>query len=922
MTSIPLSTTTTQDRVLRRLAQEFDSPDTSIATLVELLDSGWGIPYLSRYKSRETGGIAEQRMYELRQRVAEVRMLEEHKTVILETAERAGWLDDDVTSAVLAFTGLDRLEDYWQTLKRRKNGPAAMARANGLGPLADALRERKLKEGQSPLELAEGFVDEARGVPDARTALDGARTILGEEVQVTKQLRDALWNVQLRAVPHKTGKSLPKPLASLAGFAKPARQVQWHDLLRLKKAAREGYLQLDFSLSEERAHQVLSQQIPGELGATDPLRGFWDSTMRQAWLDLLKEPCEREVMRELKERSDRTALRTFAQRFGDLLLDTAVGARRTCGVLPAIRKTTRLAVVDENGALVAHTSCQALKEDKKAENQERLRTFLAEHAVEVLALGSGPGCREVEALLLETLQGVEGRPQMITVNEDGTLGLAKRKAGKQDIATQKARLLARRAQNPLNEWIRVDTAELPIGYETTEVHQGLLLKSLEDVREASLHRVGVDLQTANEDLLAVVCGIDRAAAGKIVKARTAGQVTSRQALRDLDILDENAFAQAAPFLIHRGSTNALDRTRIPPLHYTTVEGMAASIGLTVAQLLEQPGQITKIKLDAFHSDTIDADTVQAILAELREPFADPRRPFENVAFNARLKTLEDLEMGMDISGRVTRIADFGAFVDIGVAPGGLLHVSQMSERYVGDPSRIVSVGQVVRVRVLEVDRKAGRLSLTMRRGDIRKVQRTLGDMADGKRRPSAVVVPHGAEETGSEVRLRAAAKPSAGGRGGRGGPGGGRGGPGGGRGGPGGGRGGPGGRGDRSDFRRRDGDGPRGRGPVVVESDDIKEVEKQSRGLKGELKSFAALASMLGGEDDAKKGSGKKDKTPTPAPEPTPAVPPVAPTTSEETPTPADAPPADAPAPDAPAPDAPAPDTPPAEPKPFGEDFV
>ncbi|MFQ5503788.1 MAG: S1 RNA-binding domain-containing protein, partial [Planctomycetota bacterium] len=767
-------------------------------------------------------------------RLEELRILEEHKTVILDQLEKQGVLTSELTERLLQGHDLETVENLCLPFRAKRSAKAAAAIEQGLAPLAEALESRSLGEGKTPLDAAEAHVDPEKGVADERAALDGARALLIDKITVAPMLRDLLGHARIRTSPANPSRTLPRELKHCSNYEKPARSIPWQTFLRIKKGAREGHLEIQFGLPEEKAHQILAAAYAADLtDPADPLRSFYDSLLREAWHDRLKEPCEREVFKEIKTRADREAIRTYCKAYRRLLLSPSGGAVRVCGVLPAIRKPTRFVVVDESGSLVSHQSLNPLRIERREDAARRVRELVAEHGLRIIALGGGPGCREVEAFLMEALQAAPERPQILIVDEAGTMHLARREISRHDLSTRKAAILARRMQNGLAEWARLEPDQAPLGPFQDEVHQGSLRRSLEMVRESCLHAVGLDLMTAPEESLVHICGLDRGSTGKIIaKRRREGGIPSLQSLVDGNVLTQEALDLAAPFLRLQGSSECLDNTRIEPKHYGLVEEMAASLGLSKTQLRENLSHLDRLNLDTFVREGVSQELLERIVREIKRPFADPRQGFHYITFKPDLRTLEDLEMGMELQGRIMRIADFGAFVDVGVTTGGLLHVSQMSERYVGDPSRMLHEGQIVKVRVLEVDRAAGRLSLTMLSGDIKKVQRTLRDFAQGRKRPGAVVVrPSKRVEGESSTRARAAMRP-AGAR----------------RDGTGPGRGRPpareGGRreGGRGDSGRREG----GRGkPYTVESKDIKKTEVEARGVKGELKSFAALASMM-----------------------------------------------------------------------------
>lgn len=868
---MPADAPSTQDRVFARLAQEFDSDSGAIASLLARLEQGAHIPYLSTFESESFGGMKARRMYEIRDRLHDLKMLEEQKTVILEAAERESWLDDESRGRIHAIDDLDDLEDLWQGIRRRHSGPAKEAREKGLGPLAEALRSRSIPEGQDALGAAAPYVDESKGIADARAALDGARAILIEEIDAPKSLVDAVWDTPIQAIAR--GK-LPKGQGyeAIAKLDKAARKLSWEETLRLRKAVREGFVHYEFGLSEEKAHQLLSEEYAKDLDAAHPLRAFWDTTLRSVWLDRLKVPLERHVQRALKTRADRSAIRAFSDSYRKLLLTAPWRGKKVLGVLPAIRRPARFALIDGDGKSIANLKLSPMHNaDSRETDRAKLRDFIEKHGVDVAAVGSGPGCRELEQFFLEAVQGLEKRPQLVTVSEENALAMQKRAKG--DMGAKKASALARRAQDPLYEWARIEPIQAPLGDLRDEVYQSPLARRLESVREEVLHEVGVDVGRASTDALALVGGMGRENALKVLLERDSeGGLTSLTSLLEKQHIGASVLDDAAPFLRLAGSTEALDSLRIPPSQYGLVDEIAASLSLTKAQLLERPSELERIQHEAFQREGVAQGVFRVVLQELQNPSRDTR-PTAAECNYTKCKDASELEMGSEVEGRVTRLADFGAFVDIGVAPAGLLHVSQMADRFVDDPSRIVQPGQIVTVRVLENDVGKGRLSLTMRKGDIRKVPRTLGDAASGKRRPSAMVVKRGSKDDERFQKTGRFEQARGGGRGRGGKPGERRGA--GGRGKPGERRGG----GDRGRGPRRDGGrdfgggrGERNRGSFTVESEEIKEIVNSERGYGGELKSFGALAAMVsgGGSKDSKakkkKDGGKKPKKSEPIP--------------------------------------------------------
>ncbi len=838
---------TTTERITSRLFHEFDSPPEAVLALLEAMEDGWRIPYISRFLRKEVRGMPERRMYEIRERLNELRMLEERKSVLLARAREKDLLDEDFCARILACRDIELLDELFLPMLGDPPSPAVEAIRRGLGPLARRLLARDLPEGATPADLAAEFAGEGKGVPDAETALAGARVILRETIaQDSAAIEALLAHCEVRARAAKGGKTPPRELRRYTDFTRPMGQVHWRDFLNLQKAARKGYFDLHFGMPEEKAHFILTGLFcKGLEDPADPLRSFFDSVLRECWHERLKGPLERAVHRQVKDRADRGGIRVFARHYRDFLMASPVGRIKVCGVLPAIRKPTRAVVVNEGGVILEGCNLHPLKVEQKEESTRRILDLANRHEVTVLALGGGPGCREVEAFLMEAFAEAETRPQILTIEEAGATQLAHRAHDRHDLRTRKAAILARRAQDPLAEWCGLEPDLIPLGPGQEEIRPSLFRTLLEDVRESVLHEVGVDLRTVRTDVLAKIAGLDPQKAQKIAKLRNSGEgMPDLASLVAQGVLDERSYEQAAPFLKYTQSTNPLDATRLPPSRYDLVERIAASLGLSTGQLLQAPETLDRLDERVLEKEDLPEREFRAVLDEIRRPFRDPRPRFEILDFPKDRRRLEDLEMGQALVGRVTRMTDFGAFVDVGVPPGGLLHVSEMSEDGPRDPHRLVRIGQVVRVRVLDVDVAAGRLSLTMRSGEIRKVPRTLGDLAEGKRKPGAVVVRPGSGEQVERGRNRGARHVERERRGGRDGrrPGG---------------RGRPAGReareGTERGFRRGGGGDrarfsqdrpPRGKS-YTVESEDLDKAVKEDRGFKGELKSLGALADLL-----------------------------------------------------------------------------
>jgi uncharacterized protein len=923
------------ERIVLRLSKEFDETPEHIAQLVIAINEGCSAPRLAWHpeETRAYSGdrrMSPERVHDIARRFEEIKLLEEHRSVAFSKLEAAGRLDETLQQAVLRASNLqtiDRLlaeQGIGGSLVPAYVQGAAEARDKGLEALAAMIRDKQLPEGKAPLDAAADFVNAERGLADATQVLEACKPLLVEFIASDDAMLERFFDQALHCK-MQPGRKLPKELGELSKLEKPARQIGAREFLLIKRGVRESLLELRLAMSDEKAHQLLAEHFVADMhDPSDPLRAYWDSLLREAWMQVLRPRIEGELFERLRERSERIALDRFVGRYESLLATPGVGQRRVLGVLPSIRKPARLAVVDEQGHVLHRSTLDFGNAEKKEAATATLRELLQKHEISVVALGNGVGFRDTEGFLLEAFAGIEQRPQLLVLDEAGSVEVAKKRRSKQELAVRRATIIARRAQNPLHEWSRVEPNNTPLGEGASEVHQGHLARRLADVRSIALHRAGVDLATAHEDVLVLLDGMDGKSAHELQRLRNSKDApSSLEGYVEKSEITAETMARVSPYLRHSGSENPLDNRRIPTSLYGLVDECATLLGLTREQLLEQPDALTRLDVQQLANDQRSIHTVRQVVKELGStPQPAPDAGFEPVAWRSDLQSIEQLEIGMELRGRVLRLLEFGAFVDIGLPSGGLLHVSQLANHFVDDPSQVVQEGQAVTVRVLDVDKSKGRVSLTMREGDIQKIPRTLGDMASGKNRPSARVVERGERvERGPSSRFdqRSGRDDDGPRRGGRGGPRrggrdeGGRGG----RGGPGGpgGRGGE--RGDRGPRRgRRDDDRDvpfrRGQGGYVVESDDLQEEIKADRGAKGELKSFAALTGMLRGDDKPKEDQ-PKDDTPKADPPKQEEKQPEEPQREEAQ--------ANAPQENAPQEQPPS-DTDQEEKKPFGEDFV
>ena len=721
------------------VARELQLPLRGVAAAIELFRAGHTVPFVARYRKEATHGLDEVQLRAVQDASAARVELEARRAAILAAIEEQGQLTDELRARIEACEGKAELEDLYLPYKKKRKTRATQARERGLEPLARRIREQP--ERGDPAGEAARFVDPEKGVPDAAAALAGARDIVAEEVSedagVRALAREALQREGLlvsRAARRKKGEELaPEVRAKFRDYEawqEPLGRVPSHRVLAVLRGEREGALSASIGLDAARLLPRLLARVGHR--PRSPFAGELVAAVEDGWSRLLHPSLENELRAELKQRADLEAVAVFGRNLRPKLLAAPLGARPVVGVDPGLRTGCKCAAVDASGACRGQVTIYPSRGPREAEAAAReLVAFVRAHLGPALAskddppaavaVGNGTAGRETEAFVREALRAAGlGRIPVVAVDEAGASvysasDLARAELPELDVTVRGAVSIARRLQDPLAELVKIDPRSIGVGQYQHDVHGPLLEQKLGEVVESCVNQVGVELNTASPALLAYVAGIGPKLAAKVVSHREkAGAFRSRAALLEVSGLGPKAFEQCAGFLRVRGGAHPLDASAVHPERYALVERMARDLGTPLASLVGNGEAARRIPLQRYASDEVGEPTLRDIVAELAAPGRDPRDRFEPPRFRDDVRELADLEPGMQLEGVVTNVVAFGAFVDVGVHQDGLIHVSELADRFVKDPHEVVQVGQRVTVRVLSVDAERRRIALSAR----------------------------------------------------------------------------------------------------------------------------------------------------------------------------------------------------------------
>ncbi|APE08763.1 Tex family protein [Rhodococcus pyridinivorans] len=734
--------TTELDTVNQRIAQELDVREDQVAAAVGLLDGGATVPFVARYRKEATGGLDDAQLRTLEERLRYLRELDERRVAILESIEAQGKLDDTLRGQIMLADTKARLEDIYLPFKPKRRTKAQIAREAGHEPVADALIG-------DPTTDPAGYTSEQ---------LDGARAILverfAEDADLVGELREAMWTRGKVSSTVRSGKENDgAKFSDYFEFSEPFTQLPSHRILALLRGEKEEVLSLSFD-------PEIDEPVPGErtyyegriatrFGIADKGRAadkWLLDTVRWAWRTKLQMSLSLDIRMRLRQSAEKDAVDVFAANLKDLLLAAPAGTRPTMGLDPGYRTGTKVAVVDATGKVVDHATIYPHQpHNKRDEALAVLAALVARHGVELIAIGNGTASRETDALAAElvSLAKVPGLTKIVVSEAGASVYSASEYATKElpdlDVSIRGAVSIARRLQDPLAELVKIDPKSIGVGQYQHDVSETMLARSLGAVVEDAVNAVGVDVNTASVPLLSRVSGITGSLAESIVAHRDQnGPFRARRALEDVPRLGPKAFEQCAGFLRIPNGDDPLDASAVHPEAYPVVRRIVDRTGSSVRELLGNIATLRKLRADEFADDRFGVPTVTDIISELEKPGRDPRPEFKTATFAAGVEKVADLKPGMVLEGVVTNVAAFGAFVDVGVHQDGLVHVSAMSRSFVKDPHDVVRSGEVVEVKVLEVDVARQRIGLTLRLDDevpTPGAEKSGGQPRGGGRRP-------------------------------------------------------------------------------------------------------------------------------------------------------------------------------------------
>ena len=719
--------TKAMNQFTERISKALNLPERGVENTLQLLSSGCTIPFISRYRKELTGGLDEVQIADISEQYVRLNDIAKRKETIVKTIEEQGKLTPELSKRIDECWDAAELEDIYLPYKPKRRTRAQVARERGLEPLAATIM---LQREQDPENAARRFV---RGdVKSTEEAIKGAQDIIAENVNEDERARQTVRSafrreamITSKVVKAKAETDEAAKYSDYFDFSEPLRRCSSHRMLAMRRGEAEGVLRVSISPDDDGCTDRLKRQYVRGYGRCSELVG---EAVADAYKRLLKPSIETEFASAAKEQADEEAIKVFADNLRQLLLAAPLGQKRVMAIDPGFRTGCKVACLDAQGNLTHHEAIfpdfclQAARTPHTADAAMRVNSMAHTFGIEAVAIGNGTASRETEAFIKRlALKQADGKPvPVFVVSEDGASVYSASKTAREefpdkDVTVRGAVSIGRRLMDPLAELVKLDPKSIGVGQYQHDVDQTKLKHSLDMTVESCVNSVGVNLNTASKHLLTYVSGLGPVLAQNIVDYRKAnGAFTRRSQLLKVPRLGPAAYEQCAGFLRIQGAANPLDNTAVHPESYKIVEQMAKDSGCTVAQLIADKGKREAIDLRRYVSGTVGMPTLTDIMQELEKPGRDPRGQVEEFSFDDSVRTVDDLREGMVLPGIVTNITNFGAFVDIGVHQDGLVHISQLADRYVADPTAVVRLHQHVKVRVIEVDRKRNRISLSIK----------------------------------------------------------------------------------------------------------------------------------------------------------------------------------------------------------------
>ncbi|HLP17872.1 MAG TPA: Tex family protein [Bacteroidota bacterium] len=710
------------------LSKELSLLPSQVSSALALRAEGGTLPFIARYRKEATGEMNEIQLRDLFDRCDYLTELEDRKTAILKSIDDQGKLTPELQQQIEACLQKTELEDLYLPYKPKKRTRATIAREKGLEPLADYIRAKNNPDAKRVnLEKeAEKYLSDEKGVKSVQDALAGASDILAEEVSEKAEyrafLRDYFLNegVFVSSIDEKKHPVGTTKYEMYRDYKVRVKDIQPHNMLAMRRGEAEEVIAFDLVFDEQFVYQYLdSKEIAAQVSS---VRDFYVAMVRDAFERLMRATLIGDARLEKKDTADTESIKTFEANLRELLLASPAGMKPTLGVDPGFRTGVKVVAIDETGkfmeyhAIFPHTSSDAQREA----GAKLILSLIEKHKIELIAIGNGTAGRETEEFVTTTIKKLKKKPATVIVNESGASiysasQVAIEEFGDLDLTVRGAISIGRRLQDPLAELVKIDPKSIGVGQYQHDVDQRMLKKKLEETVESCVNFVGVDLNMASKELLSYVAGVNAGLAKSIVAYRNEnGAFKSRDELRSVPKFGPKAFEQAAGFLRIRGGKNPLDNSAVHPESYPIAQKILKDLNLPLEEVTKTPDVLNKIDIKKYVTEKVGEPTLRDIINELKKPGRDPRAEFKYATFKEGITELKDLTVGMELEGVVTNVANFGAFVDIGVHQDGLVHISQLADRYVADAKTVVKVGQIVKVRVLEVNEGLKRIALTMK----------------------------------------------------------------------------------------------------------------------------------------------------------------------------------------------------------------
>ncbi|MBE9218851.1 Tex family protein [Dolichospermum flos-aquae] len=708
------------------LASELKLKPHQVQNALELLAEGATIPFIARYRKERTDEMDEMQLRDLQDRYNYLTELEERKKVIVNAIAQQDKLTPELNTKIASCLQKTELEDLYLPYRPKRRTRATIAREKGLEPLAIFIKSLNVTNGISASleEESTKYISETLGVKSADEALKGTSDILAEEIAEKAELRAYIREyllengVFISRIKDEHPEGTTK-FEMYRNYQIKVKNIAPHNMLALCRGEEEKILSFEIAFDEDFVLGYLeSEEIKTKVSN---IRDFYQGMLKDGFNRLMKTSLISEVIKDKKTYADIESIKTFETNLRELLLSAPAGMKPTMAIDPGFRTGCKVAILDETGQFLEYQAVfphQAAEQRQKA--AQTIKKLLEKYQIQLIAIGNGTASRETEEFIAEILPNIAHKPVKVMVNESGASIYSASEVAREefpdlDITVRGAISIGRRLQDPLAELVKIDPKSIGVGQYQHDVDQKLLKKKLDETVESCVNYVGVDLNTASKELLTFVSGITPTIANNIITYRNEnGAFTNRRQLLKVAKLGPKAFEQAAGFLKIRDSENPLDNTAVHPESYPLVKSIAADLGISLNQVTQIAENLKKANLKKYVTDTIGEPTLRDILRELEKPGRDPRAEFKYATFKAGVKEIRDLTVGMELEGIITNVANFGAFVDIGVHQDGLVHISQLADKFVDDPKKIVKVGQVVKVQVLEINEKLKRISLSMK----------------------------------------------------------------------------------------------------------------------------------------------------------------------------------------------------------------